>query len=199
MNFVTRAINLITQPKAELSRASAEPATIGGLVFGYALILAALPAIGSLLSSIIHSGGGMSDWIVRELIFSVLMFVVRDLGLTILIGIIAAALAPNFGGRKDNVSGVKMAVYAATPIWLLAFLGALLVPIVPELNYLFLIIGFGYAGFLIYLSCGPMLGVPEAQAPAFTGVVTIIWLVLYFLVNALLTRIIYSGFYYRRV
>ena len=63
MNFVTRSINILTQPKAEMARAGAEPATTASLIAGYAALLAVLPALGTLLSSIIFSGGSLNSWI----------------------------------------------------------------------------------------------------------------------------------------
>jgi hypothetical protein len=196
MNFVTRAINVLAQPKLELHRAAAEPATTSSLILGYALLLAALPAVGNLLGTLLFAGSYLGSWIAWTLVESLFLFLLRDLGLTILIGVIAAALAPNFGGQNNKVGGMKLAVYAATPIWLVSALGALLPN--ETLYYLLLIIGFGYAAYLVYVGCRPLLAIPDAQAPAVAGIITVIWLVLYILIGALLSRIVYSGTYYSR-
>lgn len=196
MNFVTRAINILAQPKAELQRAAVEPATTASLITGYALLLAALPAVGNLLGTLLFAGPYLGDRIVWTLVESILLFLLRDLGLTLLIGVIATALAPNFGGQANKVGGMKLAVYAATPIWLMSFLASLLPN--ETLHYLLLIIGFAYAGYLLFLGCRPFLAVPDAQAPAVAGILAIIWLVAYILVGTILSRIVYSGSYYYR-
>jgi hypothetical protein len=195
MSFVTRAINVLTQPKAELYRAAAEPATTGGLIGGYAALLAALPALGRLLSDIIESGSYLSTYIGKILGLSLLLYIVRDLGLAVLMGFIAAALAPNFGGFNNQLGAMKLALYAATPIWLTSFIGGLLSFAVPELGAILVVIGFGYAGYLLYVGCRPLLGVPDAQAPAVAGILTIIWLVLYFVVAAIFVRIFWGSGY----
>jgi hypothetical protein len=193
MNFVQRAINLVVQPKAELTRAAVEPATQAGLIGGYAAILALLPAIGGLLGVFIATLRYLSAFasiLLGSIISILLLYAVRDLGLTVLMGVIFAALAPNFGGQRNSIGALKLAVYAATPIWIMMFLGGLLSFTPAPLEYLFMIIGFGYAGFIIYVGAKPLLGVPEQQAPAVAAIGTIVWLVLYILLTYVLGALI---------
>lgn len=189
MNFVQRAIGVVTQPKTELPRAAAEPATNGSLIGGYAAILAALPAIGALLGMLLAAGRMLGYVIGSFLVSAILIYLLRDLGVTILVGVILAALAPNFGGQANKINAMKLAVYAATPIWIMGFLAGLLVFGGPALSYLLTFLAFGYAGYLIYLGCRPMLGVPDNQAPAVAGVTTVIWLVLYIIVQVIVQQI----------
>ena len=49
MNIVDRVKRLLLSPDPEWSVIAGEPATLGGLITGYVLPLAALSAIGSLL------------------------------------------------------------------------------------------------------------------------------------------------------
>ena len=196
MSFISRAMGVLTQPKTELPRAAAEPSTTGGLIGGYAAIMAALPAIGTLLGAVLLAGAALSYIIGPTLVLIVLTYLLRDLGLTIGVGFALAALAPSFGGQRNNVNGVKLAVYAATPIWILGFVGALLTGLAPQLyslNYLFLLAGFGYAGYIIYLGARPMLGVTDQQAPVVAGIATVAWLVLYFVVNTIIINVFTSS------
>ena len=196
MSFITRAMGVVTQPKNELPRAAAEPSTTGGLIGGYAAILAALPSLGALLGVVLLAGAALGYIIGPTLVGLVLTYLLRDLGLTIGIGFAAAALAPSFGGQNNTVNGIKLAVYAATPIWILGFIGALLMGLAPQLaalNWLFIIAGFAYAGYIIYLGARPLLGVTEQQAPVIAAILTIGWLVLYFVVNMIITNIIFSS------
>lgn len=195
MNFVQRSIGILTQPKVEFPKAAAEPATTGGLIGGYAAILAALPALGALLGLLLFAGRALGYIIGPTLLALVLWYALRDLGLTIVMGIIAAALAPSFGGQRDSGGAMKLVIYAATPIWIAGFLGALLAPVSGALFYLLLLAGFAYAGYLIYLGCRAALGVPEQQAGAVAGILTVIWLVLYFVVNMIVERIFLSAMF----
>ena len=188
MNPINRAIAVLTQPRPALSAAAGEPATTGSLIGGYAAILALLPAIGALLGLVLFAGSALGYIIGSMLVLLVLMYALRDLGVAVLMGVIMNALAPAMGGRKDSVGALKLAVYAATAIWAAGFLYGLLAPL-GAIGLLVLLAGFGLAGFLIYLGCGPMLGVPQPQAAAFAAVSTIIWLVLYFVVEQLLQQI----------
>jgi hypothetical protein len=195
MNLVARTLNILTQPKPELARAAAEPLNSAAVIAGYAAILAALPALGTLLSGIISSGSYLGYTIGTLLVLALVFYFIRDLGITILMGIIAAALAPNFGGMSNKDGAMKLVCYAATPIWIASFIGALLSFAVPQLGIILVVLGFGYAGYLLYLGCRPLLGVPDNQAPAVAGILTVIWLVLYFLVAAVFVRIFLGGGY----
>lgn len=194
MNFVQRAIGVLSKPQVELPRAAAEPATTGGLIGGYAAILAALPAIGIFFATLLTVGryGGLGAMIGPVLLLILLTYALRDLGLTILVGLAAPALAPSLGGQKNAIGGMKLAVYAATPIWVAGFVGALLGALAGALYWLLLIAGFGYAGYIIFLACRPLLGVPEQQAPAFAGILTVGWLVLFVVTEMIVSNIFIS-------
>lgn len=192
MSFVTRATNLLTQPKPELARAASEPTTTAGLFTGYAAILALLPAIGALLALLLFAGSAISYFLGQTLVLLVLTYLVRDLGLTFGIGLLINALAANFGGQKNSLNAMKLAVYAATPIWIAGFLFALLAFALGGIGYLILLLGFGFAGYIIYLGCGPLLGVPQNQAPVLAGILTVVWLVLYIVVERLLSNLFLS-------
>lgn len=195
MNFVSRATGVLTAPQTELPRAAAEPATTGGLVGGYAAILAALPSIGGLLGGLIFAGG-LIFYAMGSLIAGLLLtYALRDLGLTIGVGIALAALAPAFGGQRNSVGAMKLAVYAATPIWIAGFIAGLLPFTLGGIGMILVIVGFAYAGYIIYLGAQPLLGVPAAQAPAVAGIATIGWLVLYFVVQMIVLNLIIGSMF----
>lgn len=190
MNFVQRAINLITQPKAELARAAVEPATQAGLISGYAAIVGLLPTVGRLLGVLLLAGSAFGSGIIYLIIMLAFLYVLVDVGVPVAMGMILAALAPNLGGQRNNIGGLKLAVYAATPIWAALFVANLLIFTLTPLPWLFAIIGFGYAGYLLYLGAGPMLGIPSQQAPAFAAIGAIAWLVLHILIGYIVKAII---------
>ena len=190
--MISRAMSVLTSPKPAMERAAGEATTTSKLVGGYAAILAALPAIALLVGTVLLAGSMIRVIIVSLLITALLMYLLRDLGVAILIGLGLAALAPNFGGRKDSVGAMKLAVYAGTPIWIAAFIMTLLGLLVPALGgilYLLLLLGFAFAGYIRYVGASPLLGVPQAQAPVIAAIGTIAWIVLYFVAEQLIARI----------
>lgn len=198
MNPISRAISVLTTPAPAMTKAAGETATTQGLIVGYVAPLSALPAVTMLVLTLLRVGGLLGSIIVNLILMLIATWLIRDLGVTVLIGLGLAALAPNFGGRKDSVNAMKLAVYAGTPIWIAAFLMVLLVSLVPTLGglaYIVLLAGFAFAGYIIYVGCGPLLGVPQNQAPVVAGVATLAWLVLYFIAEQIVTRIFVGSVY----
>lgn len=181
MNLVQRAINIITQPRPEWSRIDAEPATVAGLFTGYAVILALLPLIGTLLMGLLFGGVfGFTFLLVTGLVGYVV-------GLAVLFGmiLIAKALAPSFGGAASDTAAAKLLIYAATPVWLAGILN-----FIPGINIIVMLVGFAYAAYLLYLGSAIVMKIPADKAVAFTIVVVLIWIVLSFVVTAILGGII---------
>src|SRR5215211_2737620 len=100
MNIVDRVKRLLVSPDPEWSVIAGEPATLGGLITGYVLPLAALSAIGSLLGTL-FIGLGLMLAIIAVVILSVII----------------DALAPTFGAAKNSTNAAKVAAYAPTPAW----------------------------------------------------------------------------------
>jgi len=86
--------------------------------------------------------------------------------------LIIDALAPSFGGTKNNVKAFKVAAYSATAAWLAGIFG-----IIPMLAILS-IVGL-YSLYLLYLGLPRLMGVSEDKAIGYTVVVVIAWIVVY--------------------
>lgn len=108
------------------------------------------------------------------------------LGVLFLMGLIANALAPSFDGARNDVSAMKLVVYAATPTWIAGFFG-----FVPGLGLIVSLLGFAYAAYLLYLGSMAVMKVPEATAVGYTVVIIIIWVIL----SVMIVGAIISGFY----
>ena len=197
MNPISRAIAVLTAPGPTTEKAAGEPATTQGLIVGYAAPLSALPALAMLLFTLLRVGGLLGSLIVNLILTFVATWLLRDLGVAVAIGLLLAAIAPNFGGRKDSVNAMKLAVLAGTPIWIAALIMALLVLLLPTLGglaYIILLLGFAYGGYILYLGAGPMLGVPKEQAPIVAGIGIIAWLVLYFIAEQIIARVLMGSY-----
>jgi hypothetical protein len=192
MSPVKRAIGVLTKSRPTLAASAQEPATTASLFTGYALLIAALPAIGSLLALLLFAGSALGYILVQSLILLLLMYALREIGVTFLTGLVAGALAPRLGGQDNAVGAMKLVVYAATAIFVAGFLAAVLGPAVPELSLLLRLAGFGFAGYLLYVGSGPLLGVPQNQAAIFAGVLTVIWFILYLIAEWIIMRLFVS-------
>lgn len=187
MSLINRAKNILLSPKAEWAKIDAEEGSIMGLFTGYAMILAALPAIGTLLAFALSFGPyayfGMNYFLVTAIASYVI-----GLGILYLMGIIANALAPSFDGAKNTLSAMKLVVYSATPGWIAGFFG-----FIPGLNILLSLAAFGYSAYLLYLGSQSVMKVPENKAVGYTAVTIIIWIIASFVVMAVVMSILISS------
>lgn len=183
MNLVQRTTGILARPRPEWDRIDQEPATSTGLITGYAAILALLPAIGSILGGLLFAGsmGGIAGVIsLPFIIVSAILGYVISLGVTYLMGIIANALAPNFGGARNPVGAMKLVVYSATATWVAGFFS-----FIPILGFLIALAGFAYAAYLLYLGSTQVMHVPASSAGGYTAAVIAIWIVIYLVITAI--------------
>ncbi len=152
------------------------------------MILAALPAIGTLVGFALSFGPyryfGMNYFLVTAIAGYII-----GLGILYLMGIIANALSPSFDGTKNDLSAMKLVVYSATPMWIAGFFN-----FIPGIGFLFSLVGFGYAAYLLYLGSQAVMKVPENKAVGYTAVTIIIWVVLSLVVTAIIIGALVSAF-----
>lgn len=189
--IIARAKAILTTPKTEWPVAAAEPATIGGLYAGYIAIIAALPAIaGFIKGSLI--GYGMFGIHVRTPIGTGLVGAVvgyaLSLAVTYIMALVIDALAPSFGGQKNQVQALKATAYAWTASWV-AGIGVL----VPFLGWLFALAGLAYGIYLLYLGLPHTMKCPQEKAAGYTAVSIIIGIVLSWIVSLVVAGIVGTG------
>lgn len=173
MNLVERVKAIILTPKTEWPVIEREPGDVTYLFTNYVAILAAIPAVCGLIGTVLLLPFGLIGAVVVAIVGYVLSFVA-----VYVLALIADVLAPNFGGRKDFASALKLAVYSYTPGWLAGVFS-----LVPALGFLG-ILGL-YALYLFYLGAGPMMKVPEGKATGYTVVVVICGIVLSLILGAI--------------
>lgn len=186
MSIVDRAKNILLTPKTEWPVIAAEPASTGSLMT-YAAILAAIPAVATVISGAAFTGAlglGISFYIV-----SALASYVVGLGILFLMGIVSGALAPSFDGQNQQISGLKLIVYAATPVYVAGILN-----LIPGLGMIATIVGLIYGIYLIYLGSTPIMSVPAAKTGGYTAVVVVIWFVLQLFISGLIVTAIAGAF-----
>jgi hypothetical protein len=188
-SLIDRAKNILTSPATEWARIDTEAASVGGLITGYALILAAIAPIAMLLGLFISGVGGFLT--IGFLIRVLLALYVVSLGTVVLLGFIIDALASSLGGTKNGVQAMKLAVYAGTAFWVAA-----IVLILPDLWILWLLLGVGYGGYLLWLGLPILMKVPADKAPVYVGAAVGVWVVLFLVLQQVAWRIIFAGMFY---
>src|SRR5690349_14614211 len=136
MSIVDRVKRLLLAPDPEWAVIAAEPATLGGLITGYVLPVAALSLIGSLVGSVLWLGGFGLGIAVRVAVTGLVMSIVG----VVVLSVVIDALAPTFGASKNNTSAAKVAAYSPTAAWAGGFF-----QIIPYLGSLIAFVGAIYS------------------------------------------------------
>lgn len=194
MSIVDRAKNILLKPAEEWQVIANEPATVGGLFTGYAVILAAIPAVMSILFlGLLGIGSGMGG--MGAMSFG-LTFVAATAAVGYIVGLLVLylmsliinAVSPSFNGKSDMVQATKLMTYASTPAWV-----AGLVSWVPIIGALISLAAIAYVVYLIYLGMQPVLGVPQEKVAGFTVVTVLIYIVLSMVLTGILVGVVVSS------
>lgn len=173
MNLVERAKGIIMQPKSEWAVIAAEPETPASLYRGYILILAAIGPLATLLKmGIFGINMPMNLGTVRlgfggMLGTAISSYVLGLVGIYVL-ALIINALAPTFGGQKDQMQALKVAAYSATPGWL----GGIFHLLPLMLSFLSLLASL-YGVYLLYLGLPALMGAPKERSLVYTALVLV--------------------------
>lgn len=170
MNIVERAKNIVLTPKTEWPVIEVEAASVKSIYVEYLLILAAIPAIAGFIGTTLIGYSGYGVTIRTPLLagISTLIFgYVMSLVTIYIVGLIADALAPSFGGQKDPLAAFKLIAFSMTP----ALLGGIF-SLIPALGLLGLLASL-YGIYLLYLGAPTLMKVPQDKAVPYTLVVVI--------------------------
>jgi fumarate reductase subunit D len=189
-SLVTRAINILTKPAAEWRVIDGEATTIGKLIGGYAVILAVIAPLAMLLGMFLSPFGSLMGSNIGFLIKILLVIYGISLGTVVLLGFIIDLLATGLGGTKNGVQAMKLAVYAGTAFWIAA-----IILILPDLWWLWAVLGIGYGGYLLWLGLPILMRVPTDKAPTYAAAAIGIWVVLFIVLQQIGWRIIFSAVY----
>jgi hypothetical protein len=179
--LIGRVKGIILQPKLEWARIDGEFATTRSLFTRYAMILAAIGPICSLIGGQLLPLFGTPMSILGALLVAVVSYVL-SLVAVYLLGLIINALAPNFGGTRNPVQAMKVAVYSYTAAWLVGVFG--LIPMLGVLAILGL-----YSFYLLYLGLPVLMKVPADKAIGYFVVTVILGIVLSFIISAIVGTI----------
>ncbi len=190
MNLVERAKAILLTPQTEWRAIEPESGDPAYLFANYVAILAAIPAVcGFIGISIIGFGmpmmgayrvgffGGIGHAILRYLLSFVMVYV---------IALVIDALAPTFGGQKNQSNALKLAVYSMTPVWLSGVF--MLLPGFRWLGILGL-----YSLYLFWLGVPVLMKAPSDKSAPYTAAVVVCGIVIFVVIGAVLGA--FSGAY----
>lgn len=199
MSIVDRAKNILMKPSDEWDVIAGEPATVGGLFTGYAMILAALPLIGAVIftgglgmsaAGMGGMGGGAMAMGFSAVAGMAVIGYVLSLITLYLMSMIVNAVSPSFNGKSDIVQSTKLMTYASTPTWVAGLLSW-----IPILGGLISLAAIAYVVYLIYLGLKPVLGVPQEKVAGFTVVIVLIYIVLSLVVSGIIVGLLFTTFF----
>ena len=187
MGLIERSKNICLTPKTEWPVIEPEATGAMTLYTTYIMLLAAIPAVASLLSmSVIGSFFGRIG-----LGFAVTAAIVgyaMSLIMVFVIAFIADVLAPSFDGQKNMSQALKLTAYSMTAAWLAGIFN-----IIPVLGWLLSLLGSLYSLYLFYLGSSVMMKVPEQKSVGYTVVIVIVAIVTGFVISLINGMVIGMG------
>ncbi|HVM99667.1 MAG TPA: Yip1 family protein [Caulobacteraceae bacterium] len=168
------------KPAAEWDVIDGEAASVGSLYMGYACILAAIPALASLVSSLLF----VHMFIVAALIGAVLGYALNLVGCFI-VALIIDALAPSFGAQKSQIQALKLAIYANTAVWV-----AGIANVIPVLGGLVVLAGYIYTLYTMYLGLPKLMKSPADKTVGYFVVTIVVSILVYVLIAVVLSIIV---------
>jgi hypothetical protein len=176
MNLVDRVKRILLSPQAEWEVIDGESTTTSALYTGYIMPLAAIGPIASVIGySVFGIRVPFSGTVYRTPIGTAITSAVVTYVLT-LVGVYVAsliidALAPTFGGTKNQMQALKVAAYANTAAWVAGIFA-----LMPGLRMLG-ILGL-YSFYLLYLGLPVLMKSPKERALPYTVLVVVVEIVI---------------------
>ena len=173
--ILSRAKDILLKPKETWPAIEAEQATASSLYKDYLIYLAAIPAVcGFIGMSIIGIGGfGFSIRIpILSGLITMIVQYVMSLVMVYVFSLVINALAPTFGGQKNPLSALKLAVYASTA----SMIGGLF-SLLPTLGLLGVLCGL-YGIYLIYIGLPVLMKNPPERSVVYTIVILLVSIVI---------------------
>jgi Yip1 domain len=186
MSLVDRAKNILLQPKQEWPVIEGEQATVGSLYTGYIIPLAAIGPVASIIGWSVFGlrlpfVGSIRMPIGYGVRNAAIAYVAGLIGVFIL-ALIIDALAPTFGGQKNQIQALKVAAYSYTAAWVGGIFS-----IIPSLAILGLLVSL-YSIYLLYLGLPVLMKSPQDKAVGYTAVVIIVAIVLYIVIGVVVAQ-----------
>jgi hypothetical protein len=190
MALIDRVQSILLRPKATWPAIAGESASVGSIYSGYVCILAAIPAIAGFIGLTLIGVGGFGISYHLPIVAGIVRMVVSyalSLVMVFVLALIVDALAPTFGGTKNQIQALKLVAYGSTA----GFVGGIF-SLIPSLAILGLLCGL-YSIYLIYTGISTLMRCPPEKAGAYTAVVIVCAIVAGVVLGALLALVSPTG------
>jgi hypothetical protein len=172
--LVQRVQNILMKPAAEWDVIDGEPATVAGLYTGYACILAAIPAVATVIQLALFGHNP-----ILGVVIGLLGYVASLIGVFVM-ALIIDALAPSFGAQKSQVQALKLTVYSYTASWVAGILN-----IIPVLGILAALAGL-YGLYIMYLGLPKLMKSPADKTVGYFVVAIVVAIVVNIIIGAII-------------
>ena len=181
MNLIQRVTDILLKPKDTWRTIAQEQSDVASIYSRYLVFLAAIPAIAGFIgfslvgmnvmgmSIRMPMGMGLANMVVSYVLSLVMVFV---------LALIVDALAPSFGGSKNQVNALKVVAYSFTA----AFVGGIF-SLLPSLAILGVLASL-YSIYLLYTGLPVVMKCPEDKSLGYTAVVVVCGIVAAVIVGA---------------
>ena len=192
MNVIERAKAILLKPAETWPVIDAEPATVASIYKEWLMIIAAIPAvchfIGMSLIGVGAFGYSYRTPVVMGLVGLVVGYVIF-LGAAFLLALLVDALAPTFGGTKNQVAAMKVVAYGLT-----AGCVASVLYLVPSLLLSLLVfLASCYGVYVFYLGLPALMKCPKEKAAGYAAVVIVIAIVAGVVIGGILGSVVGLG------
>jgi len=182
MALVDRVKKILLQPNDEWGVIASELSNPGTLYRTYVLPLAAIsPVCGAIGWSVFGISlpftGSIRLPLTTALTNAAIMYALALVGV-FLFALIIDALAPSFGGQKNQVQALKVAAYSSTATWV----GGVFT-LVPALSVIALVCSL-YSLYLLYAGLSPLMKTPRDKAVPYAIVIILVGVVLFVVLAA---------------
>jgi len=173
MNVIERAKAILLQPAQTWPVIDAEPATVQSIYKDWLFIIAAIPVVCHFIGMTLIGVGGWGYTYRTPLLAGLVGLVVGyavSLVAMFLLALLVDALAPTFGGTKNQVAAMKVVAYSMTASCVAGVL--LLVP--SMLLGLVVFAAACYGIYLFYLGLPTVMHTPEGQVIPYMAVAAVV-------------------------
>lgn len=184
--IIQRAKDILLKPGETWPVIAAEPATVKSIYVPYVVALAAIGPVAQFIGGQVFGftafGITYHPPLAGALVSAILGYGLA-LATVFILALVIDALAPSFGGQKDQVRALKVAAYAGTAGWVGGIFG-----LIPALGLIGALLGL-YGLYLLYLGLPVLMKVPQDKALGYTIVVVIVAIVLFLVVGAVVASL----------
>ena len=182
MDIIQRVKKMMLTPKPEWQIIHGERSSIQEIYLQYLMLLAALPAVGQLLSIWRH--GSFNN----ALRMAITSFLVSLIGAYVC-ALVVDYLAPNFSSTRSKNQAFKLVAYGATPSLMVGVLAFL-----PNIGALAALAGAVYTIYLFYLGLPVLMETPQENVVPYMLISFAVVLVAYYLLGWILAFLLGVSF-----